>query len=267
MKYYAVRVGRKTGIFNTWDEAKEQVNGFSNARYKSFSTYAEAEQFMHHQDNATSLQNHKAKSTKTVYNGTDSAKKSHYFATIYTDGGCRNTGNKKGDHVHQNDKSAWAYLIINESDGQSFHDSKGAFGATNNQMELTALKEALYKLVKLGYNSKDLLFRLDSKYVLTPIQTNNLAKWQANNWRGINGKPVANVKLWQDIFKLLQVFPYARFEWVKGHDGHRGNEFVDGLLNQTMDEMMARDTLTDMDNDVDNLKHGLISHSVDLSDF
>ena len=35
-KIYAVRKGRKTGIFQTWDETKEQVDGFSGAEYKSF---------------------------------------------------------------------------------------------------------------------------------------------------------------------------------------------------------------------------------------
>ena len=45
-KYYAVKAGRKTGIFETWDEAKEQVHGFKNAIYKSFKTMEEAENYM-----------------------------------------------------------------------------------------------------------------------------------------------------------------------------------------------------------------------------
>ena len=36
MKYYAVKVGRQTGIFNTLEECKEQVDGFEGAEYKSF---------------------------------------------------------------------------------------------------------------------------------------------------------------------------------------------------------------------------------------
>lgn len=46
VKYYAVKRGRKTGIFNTWDECKEQVTGFSGASYKSFLSKEEAEQFL-----------------------------------------------------------------------------------------------------------------------------------------------------------------------------------------------------------------------------
>ena len=46
MKYYAVKAGRKTGVFNTWEECKEQVEGFENALYKSFSNLEEAESFL-----------------------------------------------------------------------------------------------------------------------------------------------------------------------------------------------------------------------------
>ena len=35
-KYYAVRSGRKTGVFLSWAECEEQVKGFSGAEYKSF---------------------------------------------------------------------------------------------------------------------------------------------------------------------------------------------------------------------------------------
>lgn len=45
-KYYAVRVGRQTGIYRTWDAAKKQVSGFSGAQYKSFTSAAEAQAFM-----------------------------------------------------------------------------------------------------------------------------------------------------------------------------------------------------------------------------
>ncbi|MFM1572664.1 RNase H [Helcococcus ovis] len=45
-KYYAVRVGRKTGIFSTWDECSKQVIGFKGAIYKSFLTKEAAQNFV-----------------------------------------------------------------------------------------------------------------------------------------------------------------------------------------------------------------------------
>ena len=41
-KVYAVRNGRKTGIFTTWAECKAQVDGFPGARYKGFTDPNEA---------------------------------------------------------------------------------------------------------------------------------------------------------------------------------------------------------------------------------
>ena len=46
MKYYAVKKGRTIGIFNTWDECKGQVIGFSGAQYKKFESLEEAKAYM-----------------------------------------------------------------------------------------------------------------------------------------------------------------------------------------------------------------------------
>lgn len=35
-KFYVVWVGREPGIYEDWDDCREQVNGFPNARYKEF---------------------------------------------------------------------------------------------------------------------------------------------------------------------------------------------------------------------------------------
>lgn len=42
-KYYVVWRGRQTGIFDSWDDCKIQVEGFDGALYKSFDTRPEAE--------------------------------------------------------------------------------------------------------------------------------------------------------------------------------------------------------------------------------
>ena len=45
-KFYAVKEGKKPGIYHTWDECKEQVNGYSGAVYKSFTNEEEAKAFL-----------------------------------------------------------------------------------------------------------------------------------------------------------------------------------------------------------------------------
>lgn len=45
-KYYAVKVGKKPGIYRTWDTCRAVVHGYPGAVYKSFKTLGEAEAFM-----------------------------------------------------------------------------------------------------------------------------------------------------------------------------------------------------------------------------
>ena len=45
-KFYAVRNGYHTGIFGTWEECRREVNGYSGAEYKSFSSRTEAEEYL-----------------------------------------------------------------------------------------------------------------------------------------------------------------------------------------------------------------------------
>lgn len=54
-KFYAVRDGRKTGIFLTWEECKAQIDGYSGASYKSFKTVDEAKDFLRFEEPKTDL--------------------------------------------------------------------------------------------------------------------------------------------------------------------------------------------------------------------
>lgn len=46
MKYYAVKQGKKIGIFRTWSECQKQIKGYSGAQFKSFKTLKEAQDFL-----------------------------------------------------------------------------------------------------------------------------------------------------------------------------------------------------------------------------
>ncbi|KAJ1985240.1 hypothetical protein H4R33_004129 [Dimargaris cristalligena] len=45
MPYYAVRNGRRPGVYPDWPSCQQQVTGFAGATYKKFGTLAEAERF------------------------------------------------------------------------------------------------------------------------------------------------------------------------------------------------------------------------------
>lgn len=54
-KVYAIKVGKKPGIYNTWEEAKLQVDGFKGAIYKGFTSMEEAKAFMDGADATSSV--------------------------------------------------------------------------------------------------------------------------------------------------------------------------------------------------------------------
>ncbi len=49
-KFYAVRVGKETGIFDTWEKCQAATRGYSGAEFSSFITYEEAEAYLRNED-------------------------------------------------------------------------------------------------------------------------------------------------------------------------------------------------------------------------
>ena len=141
----------------------------------------------------------------------------------YTDGGCR--GNPG--------LGAWAYVLINTSSGHALARAGAEQGTTNNRMELSAV---LMALRALRNHNTDLLIRSDSKYTIDSCAT-WMAGWKARGWRRPTG-PLKNVDILKDLDAELAKHAVS-FEWVKGHAGDPGNEFVDGLLNESMDAAQA----------------------------
>lgn len=225
MKFYAVRKGRCVGIFRTWKECEAQVKGYSHAEYKSFSCLSDAEAYLKGNDYRKPLVGEKVqlfgwKNPEII---------------LYSDGGSRNHGNHRGDHVHSDDKSAWAFLI--QRHGHQLHASGGEYGATNNRMELMGLINALKVVGQHGWNKEKINAVLDSKYVLNAIQNGWIKSWEAHGWRKSSGGEIMNLELWKKVNQLLSYFPQIKFVWTKGHACNQGNIVVDRLLNNKMDQM------------------------------
>lgn len=51
-KYYAVKNGRKIGIYDSWSECEKQVKCYSGAEYKSFLTLEEAKDYLNGEKNS-----------------------------------------------------------------------------------------------------------------------------------------------------------------------------------------------------------------------
>ena len=150
----------------------------------------------------------------------------------------KRSGRRRGDHVHQDDLAAWAYLIRFE-DGLKITDTAGELGATNNRMEVMGLLKCLQRLLELNLQNEPIEGILDSQYVLNAINKGWLYNWVRRGWKTSGGKPVANQELWAEVSVLLPKFKQLRFKWTKGHANSHGNVTVDQLLNSTMDNLKA----------------------------
>ncbi len=229
MKFYAVKRGRKTGIFTTWEETENQVKGYPGAKHKSFKTREEAEAYLGGKtgDSTKSAAAFQPEATTLDLGFDDEVR-------VYTDGGSRTHGNKLGEHVKSDDKAAWAYLIL--AGGERLSGTGGEHGATNNRMEIMALLKAVEKLAEKGWQNKQILVVSDSRYVLNAVTKGWLKGWRRRGWKR-SGGPLVNKELWQQLDAQLEQFSNINYKWTKGHADNDGNVFVDELLNKTMDKM------------------------------
>lgn len=150
---------------------------------------------------------------------------------VYCDGGAavrRTTNLEEGTGA-----AAFAFRL----EGQLIYGVRQYDKVTNNQMELQAAIQAL-KIVKAKTEHlKDvrIIVRSDSQYVVRGI-TEWIGGWQKRNWRTAKGDPVANRKIWEELYEIRRQMWNVKFEWVRGHSGIEMNEFVDSLASKAMKE-------------------------------
>jgi ribonuclease HI len=97
---------------------------------------------------------------------------------------------------------------------------------TNNRMELTALVEG----VALVPEGVECVVWSDSNLAVRTI-TEWAAGWERNGWRRKSG-PVENLDLVQQAYRAFRRRPELTLRWIKGHAGHRWNEYADELANR-----------------------------------
>ena len=206
-KFYAVKRGRKTGLYTVWAECAAQVKGFQGAVYKGFMTEEEARAWLGGVD-ARAEQPRAAAEMAAP-----SAPDADYI--IHTDGSClRNPGGAGG----------WAAVIETAATGAVEEKSGGAPETTNNRMELTA---ALMALSAVPEGARVALYT-DSQYLKNAFTKFWLPAWKKRGWKKADGEPVLNQDLWMQLdaaFAARQV----QFHWVKGHAGNPRNERCDAL--------------------------------------
>ena len=131
---------------------------------------------------------------------------------IYTDGACSGNPGPGG----------WGVVIFDEKNKQ-YNISGKVKETTNNRMELMAPIIALKKIK----SKSDVVIFTDSTYVKNGI-TDWIKKWEKNDWKNSNKKPVKNKDLWIKLNDLCQKNNVV-WKWVKGHSNNKYNNLADEL--------------------------------------
>ncbi len=191
-KIYAVKVGLNPGIYETWEECKKQVDGFSGAAYKSFKTLQDAQNYLRGiVDNPIC----------TVSVNTPSE------AVAYVDGSYDNT------------KKIFSYGLVIFINGNEYKfcdkfDDVNLVSMRNVAGEITGARKAMEYCVENGIKSLDLYYDYEG-----------IEKWCTGDWK-TNKEGTKDYKKYYDSIKTAIKVTFYK---VTAHSGDKYNDMADEL--------------------------------------
>lgn len=196
-KFYAVKNGRKTGIFLTWAECKAQIDGFSSAVYKSFLTREEAEKYLEAGSAVTA--------PPPPSNGEipDSSER----AIAYVDGSYKKATKEFscGAVLFWHGK---AYKFSKKFNDESMADMRNVAG------------EIMGSVSVIDYCLKN-----NIPEIVIYHDYEGVARWALGEWKANLDATKAYKEYCEDAMKRMKI----SFVKVKGHSGDRFNDMADKL--------------------------------------
>ena len=191
-KFYAVRNGYHTGIFNTWEECRKEVSGYSGAEYKSFASIKDAEEYLgiNHQ---ISLFDENTPQKNT--------------AVAYVDGS-----------YNISTKIFGCGVVI-------FYDGKDiTFSKSFSDPEMAVMRNVAGEIegakLAMQYCLDNNIEEIDIYYDYEGVE-----KWCTGAWKTNKEGTVAYKQFYNNAVKRLKI----NFIKVKGHSGDKYNDMADRL--------------------------------------
>ena len=214
-KFYAVRVGKTPGIYQTWSQAEEQVKGFSGAEYKSFSTEEEAIKYISFEEKKessnilaeTSIENQKIDlEIKSLQDGE---------VIAFVDG-------SYSLDVDGKEKYSFGVLLITNESEDSLYKAfvdKAYMESRNIAGEIEGVKQAI--LWAINSNKQKIKIFYDYE---------GIEKWATKEWKAKVQISQEYSKFFDEKSKLINI----EFEHVKAHSGIVYNEKADELAKRAL---------------------------------
>lgn len=201
MKFYAVKVGRTTGVFNNWDECNQSIKGFTGAVFKSFNSKEEAEAFLDDRDLWAEIID------EDIKNG---------YLVAFCDGSYENSLNRYSYGVVLIDGNCKEIPLCGYGNNQRFLQSNNIIG------EIFGVINALDWAVSNGYEKIKIYHDYEG-----------LSKWISGEWNAKSDVAKMFTSLYRMKFDgVLEV----KFEKVKGHSNNKYNDKADALAKSALQD-------------------------------
>lgn len=216
-KYYVVWQGRRRGVFTDWTTTQQYVTGYAGARFKAFTSQAEADQAFQAGPPATS-RGTRAITAKSSGSSTAKVLPAPVGLQIYCDGACDPNPGKAGSGiaVYRDGKLEELWYGLYNRNG------------TNNTAELNALYHALLiaeTAIDAGQTAQILC---DSTYAINCV-SKWAEGWEKKGWRKAGGE-IKNLKIIQTAYELYErIQSQLQLHHVSAHVGTEGNELADRM--------------------------------------
>lgn len=207
-KYYAVKIGRNRGVYDTWDKCKKEIDGYSGAIYKSFSSYDDAISFL--------------EDSKTRDEKQDISKK---IVKAYVD----------GSYSAIDEKYSYGCVILIE-------DKILKFGGVDNNIDYIDMKNVAGEL--LG-SMEAIKWAKDNNYdsVIIYHDYEGIERWANNNWKANKKGTQEYVRFINDYRKYIDI----SFVKVQAHSGDIFNEEADKLAKEFLRKEIIHKTYKEND--------------------
>lgn len=196
-KYYAVKQGKKTGVFTTWDECKQNVHGYPGAEYKSFTSKVEAENYLRGSNEAEGPKE-------------DSATEGETEVVAYVDGS------------FNEESSEFSYGAVVFYEGEQMH-----FAEKFNDPDLVSMRNVAGE-IKGSERAMAFAVEKGAKSLAIHHDYEGIAKWCNGEWKANKTGTKAYKKYYDDIKNDVSV----KFVKVKSHSGDEFNDLADKLAKE-----------------------------------
>ena len=205
-KYYAVKAGLKTGIFDTWEECKANVYGYSGAVYKSFKTRAEAMTYLEEGvKNKDALAAGEILEVKDVSDSEDCVK-------IYVD----------GSYNSLTEEFSYGMVVLSG-------DGEKKFNGRFNDRELASMRNVAGEIK--GAEAA-MQYALDHNLAEIEIYHDyeGIARWCLGEWKTNR----EGTRAYKDFYDRASGKVKIRFAKVTGHSGDKYNDMADELAKEAL---------------------------------